>query len=235
MPGKPRVGPALRSALGEPPSLEARSRTPGRSLLLNRRRLGVFWEVARRPGIHARELSRATNVPLQSLLWHLRALREGGMVQSWRRGKFTLLVVPGTVPESQLPALASLDVVRHAAIARTVLQTPRSRRELSRILKTYPQAIDGALRTMRSLGLLERDSQGLWFPGPRLFEALDAASSGRQARLDRILALLARDGLDPTVSRKEDPYWFVEVDGPRRRLELKIGVLPDQVRVLTKG
>lgn len=234
MPPRRRVGAALRRALGEPPSLEARPRPSGRSVLLNRRRLEVFWEIARRPGIHARELSRATSVPLQSLLWHLRPLRDAGLIASRRMGKFTILSVTGTAAESQLPALASLDIVRHAAIARTVLQTPRSRRELSRLLKTYPQALDGALRGMRSLGLLERDTRGLWFPGPKLFEVLDAASSGRQSRLDRILELLARDGLDPAVLRKEDPWWFVEVHGPRRRIELKIGVLPDQVRVLTK-
>ena len=231
---KPRVGTALRRALGEPPSLDIRPRASGRSLLLNRRRLDVFWEVARRPGIHARELARATNVPLQSLLWHLGALREGGLVDSRRLGKFTALSIAGTVAESQVRAFASLDIVRHAAIARIVLQTPRSRRELSRLLKTYPQALDGALRTMRSQGLLERDSQGLWFPGPKLFEVLDAAASGRQARIERILLLLEQDGLDPVVVRKEDPWWFIEVNGLRRRLELKIGVLPDQVRVLTK-
>lgn len=234
MPTSSRVGPALRRALGEPPSVEATPRASGPSVLLNRRRLEVFWEVARRPGIHARELGRATSVPLQSLLWHLRALEGAGLVRSRRLGKFTILSVPGTVPDSHVPALAALDIVRHAAIARTVLQAPRSRRELSRTLKTYPQALDGALRSMRGLGLLERDARGLWFPGPNLFEILDAASSGRSARLDRLFALLARDGLDPAVVRKEDPWWYLEVNGPRRRIELKISALPDQVRVLTR-
>lgn len=214
--------------------MEAEPRASGSSVLMNRRRLDVFWEVARRPGIHARELGRATSVPLQSLLWHLRTLQEAGFVRSRRIGKFAILSVPGTVADSQLPALASLDIVRHAAIARTVLQAPCSRRELARILKTYPQALDGALRSMRGLGLLERDARGLWFPGPKLFEVLDAASSRKQERIDRLLGILREDGLQPALVKEEDPWRLIEVNGPRRRIELRIGVHPDQVRVLTK-
>jgi len=233
MAGKPRVGSAFRRAVGEPVLPEVSPRLPGVSVLLNERRRKVFVTVLDRPGIHLRELARSLDIPLQSLSWHVEILRKAGLLASTRLGKFSALSVSGQVHTETLRDLALLDVVKNAAIIRVLQRRARSRSQVSGDLKVYPQALDPSLRSLFVRGLIARDPGRVEFEiGARMREILEEFRDSTSGREERLLELLARDGLQPILLGRDGTKLEIEVNGARKRIRMSAQIVPHVVRVL---
>jgi DNA-binding transcriptional ArsR family regulator len=233
MAGKPRVGSAFRRAVGEPVLPDVSPRLPGVSVLLNERRRKVFLTVLDRPGIHLRELARSLDIPLQSLSWHVEILRKAGLLASTRLGKFSALSVSGQVHTETLRDLALLDVVKNAAIIRVLQRRARSRSQVSGDLKVYPQALDPSLRSLFVRGLIARDPGRVEFEiGARMKEILVEFRDSTSGREERLLELLARDGLQPALLGRDGTKLEIEVNGARKRIHLSAQIVPHVLRVL---
>ncbi len=235
MAGKSRVATAFRRAVGEEPELPQTERPPGMSVLLNERRRRVFLTVLERPGIHLRELSRALDVPLQSLSWHVEILKKAGLVQAYHTGKFEILAVPGQADVETLKDLALLDIVKNAAIIHVLKKKARTRSEVSGDLQVYPQALDPSLRSLVTRGLIARDPSRVEFEvGPRFRAIVQGFRDSSERREAKLLALLASDGLQPAVTGREDGKVEIEINGARKRVKIHATLMPHVLRVLAK-
>ncbi len=235
MAGKSRVAAAFRRAVGEEPDLPQTERRPGVSVLLNERRRRIFLTVLDRPGIHLRELSRALDVPLQSLSWHVEILKKAGLLQGLHTGKFEILAVPGQADPETLRDLALLDVVKNAAIIHVLRKRARTRSEVSGDLQVYPQALDPSLRSLVTRGLIVRDPSRVEFEvGPRFQAIVQSFRDTEKRRETRLLGLLAKDGLQPEVTGREDAKVEIEINGARKRLRIHAPLMPHVLRVLAK-
>ena len=235
MAGKPSVGSAFRRAVGDPVLPEVTPRASGVSVLLNDRRRKVFLTVLDRPGIHLRELARSLDIPLQSLSWHVDILKDAGLLQSTRIGKFAALSVTGQVRLESLKDLALLDIVKNAAIIRVLQRRARTRSQVSGDLKVYPQALDPSLRSLFTRGLIARDPGRVEFEvGPRMQEIIEEFRDSLEDREATLLELLARDGLQPALTGRDGTKLEIEVNGARKRVKLAAQSVPHVVRVLGK-
>ena len=225
------VGRALRRALRVEFALpEVEPREGGTSLLMNPRRQRVFEYVWNHPGSHLRGISRELDIPAQSLRWHLIRLEEGGLFASRRvRGK-TVYYAPWAVREEDVPLFASLSNGIKGRIVRWVADRKRTTQsEIFRGLKTYQQAVLPPLRELAALGLLRTWKED----GKRFYELGEAyarlqgnyaAASGE--RLDRLLAVLKRDGVSPKIQSRAELEVRVQVSSGVEKSVLRLRLAP---------
>jgi predicted ArsR family transcriptional regulator len=225
------VGRALQHALGKEFVLpEVEPREGGRSLLMNPRRQRVFEYVWNNPCSHLRRISRELRIPAQSLRWHLTRLVEGKILAArTARGK-TVYYAPWAVREGDVPALAALSngvraqIVRHVAQAKRTTQT-----NVFRALHTYQQAVLPPLRELTGFGLLttwKANGKRYYEMGETYARLRSDYAGATQERLDRLLAVLKRDGVSPKVQDRSDDEVQVQVSAGPQKSVLRLGLSP---------
>ena len=226
-----RVGGALQRALGEDFVLpEVEPREGGTSLLMNPRRQRVFEYVWNHPCSHLRRISRELRIPPQSLRWHLLRLADGGVLASRKVKGKTVYYAPWAVRDEDVAVLASLSNGMRGRIVRFVAQQQRTTQsEIFRALRTYQQAVLPPLGDLTRLGLLKTWKEN----GKRFYElgeGYDRVRSNYAAastdRLDRLLAVLRRDGVSPKVQSTGTEEVQVQVSSGIQKSVLRLRVTP---------
>lgn len=225
------VGRALQRALGQEFSLpEVEPRDGGTSLLMNPRRQRVFEYVWNHPGSHLRRISRDLRIPPQSLRWHLIRLQDGGILASRVVKGKTVYFTPWAVRDEDVCLFASLSNGVKARIVRWVGDRRRATQsEIFRGLKTYQQAVLPPLGELADLGLLRT-----WKENGKRFYELGEAYARLQAnyaaasaeRLDRVLAVMKRDGVTPKVQSRGDHEALVQVSNGVQKSVLRLRLSP---------
>jgi predicted transcriptional regulator len=197
---------------------------------MNPRRQRAFEYVWNNPCSHLRKISRELRIPPQSLRWHLLRLVDGKILAArTSRGK-TVYYAPWAVRDADVPALAALSNGMRGRIVRLVSREKRvSQSDVYRALRTYQQAVLPPLGELTRLHLLTSWKSN----GKRFYELGDAyarlhedyARAG-QERMDRLLAVLKRDGVSPKVQTKTEDEVHVQVSAGDQKSTLRLGLLP---------
>lgn len=225
------VGRALRRALGSGFVLpEVEPREGGRSLLMNPRRQRVFEYVWNHPCSHLRRISRELRIPAQSLRWHLLRLEDGGILASHAVKGKTVYFAPWAVRDEDVPLFASLSNGMRGRIVRFVAeQKQTTQSQIFRGLKTYQQAVLPPLGELTGLGLLKTWKEN----GKRFYvvgEAYDRLrvnyASASSERLDRLVAVLQRDGVSPKVQSRADHEVHIQVSNGVQKSVLRLRLTP---------
>jgi DNA-binding transcriptional ArsR family regulator len=225
------VGRALQRALGTGFVLpEVEPREGGTSLLMNPRRQRVFEYVWNYPCSHLRRISRELGIPPQSLRWHLLRLRESGLLASAEAKGKTVYYAPWAIRAEDVTLFATLSNGAHGKIVRFVAERKETTQsEIFRGLKTYQQAVLPPLGELTRLGLLRT-----WKENGKRFYVLGDAHARLQGnyaaasheRLDRLLAVLKRDGVSPKVQSRGDDEVQVQVSSGVQKSVLRLRLAP---------
>ena len=225
------MGRALKRALGPEfvlPDVEPRE--AGTSLLMNPRRQRVFEYTWNHPCAHLRRMSRELRIPPQSLRWHLLRLTHEGLLASRTVKGKTVYFAPWALRDEDVPLFASLSNGMRGRIVRLVAQERRvTQTTIFRSLKTYQQAVLPPLGDLARLGLLRTWKED----GKRFYELGDAYARLRGnyegatgERIDRLLAVLKRDGVSPKVQSRGDREVHVQVSNGVQKSVLRFRVTP---------
>ncbi len=225
------VGRALRRALGTEfvlPQVEPRE--GGRSLLMNARRQRVFEYVWNHPCSHLRRISRELKIPPQSLRWHLLRLRQGGILASRTMKGRTAYYAPWAVRDEDVPLFASLSNGMRGRIVRFVAdQKQTTQADIFRALKTYQQAVLPPLGELTGLGLLrtwKENGKRFYVLGDSYARLHGNYAAAASDRLDRLLAVLQRDGVSPKVQSRGDHEVHVQVSNGVQKSVLRLRLTP---------
>jgi len=225
------VGRALQRALGAEfvlPAVEPRE--GGTSLLMNPRRQRILEYVWNRPCSHLRGISRDLRIPAQSLRWHLIRLQEGGVLASKRVKGKTVYFAPWAIREGDVPLFASLANGLRGRIVRYVLQERRTTQsDIFRGLKTYQQAVLPPLGELAGLGLLrtwKENGKRFYEPGDAYARLMQNYAAASGERVDRLLAVLRRDGVSPKVQSRGEHEVIVQVSNGVQKSVLRLRVTP---------
>lgn len=128
-------------------------------LLEHPRRRGIYETVLAHPGIHFRELHRASGGAYGPFLFHIRLLSEGGYLRSERRGRYRQVFATVSPPGATSGAPAIPNPVARAVFAALAEGAVRPgdvavRLGVSRQLASYH------LQRLEKAGLVRRDGRG---------------------------------------------------------------------------
>jgi len=225
------VGRALQRALGTEFVLpEVEPRQGGTSLLMNPRRQRVFEYVWNHPCAHLRRISRELRIPAQSLRWHLLRLREGGVFASRKVKGKTVYFAPWAVRDEDVPLFASLaNGIRGRIVRYVAEQKQTTQSEIFRGLNTYQQAVLPPLAELTQLGLLrtwKENGKRFYEPGDAYARLMQNYAAASGERVDRLLAVLRRDGVSPKVQSRGEHEVIVQVSNGVQKSVLRLRVTP---------
>jgi len=160
----------------------------------NAARRRLYEHVLAHPGVHLRELERATQLPLGQVLYHLDRLERMGLVASARENGFRRYYDAATVSRHEKPLLAALrhEVPRRIVLA--LLERPGlAHKELLDVAAVAGSTLTFHLQRLLAAGVLvaDRASAGV---GPR-YSLADPALAKRE------LAYYRASFDDPDVDR----------------------------------
>jgi DNA-binding transcriptional ArsR family regulator len=171
------LGPKALAAAAVPLYAAA---TP-QAVLANERRRAIYQAVLRQPGIHMRELHRATNLRWGSLQYHTALLLGTGLLVASRAGRRTVLACDAhrLTPE-QIRALHLLRSPRASGVARAVARSVgATQRSIAEGTGVSFRLVSRYLAMMTDLGLVEVVGEGrpkMYAATPRLAELLPHAA-----------------------------------------------------------
>jgi predicted transcriptional regulator len=117
----------------------------------------IYNYIVKYPGLHVRELSRALNIPLSTLDYHLYFLRRRNLIQDQSDGRYTRYYAVGTLGIGDKGALAMLRQTIPRKIIMFLLLYPRSfHREISNHLGLAPSTTTFHLRKLVELHVVKR-------------------------------------------------------------------------------
>ena len=225
------VGRALGRALGADFVLpEVEPREGGTSLLMNTRRQRAFEYVWNHPCAHLRRMSRELRIPPQSLRWHLLRLSRAGLLASRTVKGKTVYYQPWAVRDGDVALLASLSNGMRGRIVRLVAQERRiTQSGVFRGLKTYQQAVLPPLDDLTRLGLLKtwkEDGQRFYELGDAYVRLQSNYDVATPERVDRLMAVLKRDGVSPKVRSRGEHEVHVQVSNGLQNSVLRFRLAP---------
>ncbi len=127
------------------------------SLLHNRKRLKILEYLANFPCASASTISKDTGISLGSVRWHLRAMKENGLIREYKKGHFTPF-------EASSEELCGLFEALHREKERKILDLLIERGALSaadirRGLKLSQQLVGYHLKKLENAGLIVKEKR----------------------------------------------------------------------------
>lgn len=221
----------LQRALGlEAVKLDQPTRRPGRSWLLNPRRLEIVLTAAAYPGVHLRSASRLLLSPLPTLRFHVERLSSHGLLRTRRMGNRVLLFLPGQFPPRAEPFLAAWQDPLDRRVLEIIREHPRILRStLGRQVVPDSGVLERSLARLRKIGAIRvrgtREGRRFQVTADwRHFEAI--CEKGMPDRLQTILALIESEGLHPMLEELSTNRARVSLDGPRSRIRFTLPLNP---------
>lgn len=221
----------LRRALDveDLPPLEA-MRPRGAIPLLNPRRLELLLTAAAYPGIHLRSAARLLVTSLDALRSHVAKLEARGILRRIVVDRRTCLFVPKLFRPSSERLLARWsDPMDRKVLEILREEGPRTRAELLGASRLRRSALDRCLRRLRSAEAVRARAtpRGLEVRLTAEWRRLERdCAQGGEARLQRFLGLLAREGMRPGLDGRKEDRVRLSVDGPRSRIGFALRLNP---------
>jgi predicted transcriptional regulator len=160
----------------------------------NAARRRLYDHVLAHPGVHLREIERATHLPLGQVLYHLDRLERMGLLASARENGFRRYYDASTVSRQEKPLLAALrhEVPRRVVLA--LLERPGlAHKELLDLVPVAGSTLTFHLQRLLTAGVLTAERASLSV-GPR-YALADPALAKRE------LAYYRASFDDPAVDR----------------------------------
>jgi len=135
----------------------------GASALLNQTtRMDIYSFIRDNPGIHFRALSNYLSMPIGVLQYHLGLLVDGGLLSTYRDGRYKRYFESKRFAETEMKIISILRHETSGRILAALLKKPQTtHKDLAAQINISSQALSWQMNLLEKMGLVERNSEGL--------------------------------------------------------------------------
>jgi len=133
------------------------------STLLNQTtRMNIYNFIKENPGIHFRALSNYLSMPIGVLQYHLGLLVNGGLLSTYRDGRYRRYFESKRFSETEMKAISILRHETAGKILAALLKKPRTtHRDLATELGISSQALSWQMRCLEKVGFIKREAESV--------------------------------------------------------------------------
>lgn len=226
------VGKALEAAISSRPrdQLSKVKEKEGRFEFLNSNRQEIYQYLCSHPCSYASMISRATNLSLHTVNWHLRRLLEAEYIVKSQRGKKTVFYPNEMISSCDVPIFKILNSEKakniYILIARNngIFQS-----EICQMLSLKHQAVIWYAKKLESLGLitsLEDGKYKRYYPTDLLMEKKDGNSERMKIFKRWLQNKLQTENLSPYVIRSTEDKFVIRISRGNTKAVLTLNTNP---------
>jgi len=132
------------------------------SILLNQTtRMDIYSFVINNPGIHFRALANSLSMPIGVLQYHLGLLVNGGLLSTYRDGRYKRYFESKRFTETEMKVISALRNGTSGKILVALFEKPQmTHRDLASKLNISSQALSWQMRRLEKMGFIKRKIVG---------------------------------------------------------------------------
>jgi len=139
-----------------------RSHSEASTLLNQTTRMEIYNFVQNNPGVHFRALSNILNMPIGVLQYHLGLLVNGGLLTTYRDGRYRRYFESKKFTETEMKLISILRNGTSGKILGALFRKPQmTHKDLSTELNISSQALSWQMDRLEKTGLVNRNLEGL--------------------------------------------------------------------------
>jgi len=133
------------------------------SILLNQTtRMDIYSFVINNPGIHFRALANSLSMPIGVLQYHLGLLVNGGLLSTYRDGRYKRYFESKRFTETEMKVISALRNGTSGKILVALFEKPQmTHKDLASQLNISSQALSWQMHRLEKMGLVKRNVEGL--------------------------------------------------------------------------
>jgi predicted transcriptional regulator len=193
---------------------------------MNPRRLSIFQYLWNNPCSHIRQISRGTNIPLETLKWHLKSLERSGLLASKKFGRKVAFYPKGLIRTIDVRIFAQISAPVRQRIIKLLYKNPDGVKlgEISSELSMSKQALNHHLSLLADQSIIKGQKgkkPAVYRIHENLTNLIDIYKNRTDEVLNWLLPALEKDCLNPKPGDKR---------GDKIRIKLSLGVKKKNIR-----
>jgi len=139
-----------------------RANSESSTLLNQTTRMDIYNFIRDNPGIHFRALSNFLNMPIGVLQYHLGLLVNGGLLYTYRDGRYKRYFESKRFTETEMKVISALRHATSSKILAALLKNPQTtHKDLATQLDISSQALSWQMRCLEKIGLIKREVKSM--------------------------------------------------------------------------